>query len=104
MEVLALEDKLEQATNKRDNNLRKLLELKLSWQQLESGKLANLEKREQLKREYDEKERQHHAAIILQNKIKVMYISKLKNKRLKAAGNKKKQKGKKKKKTASHSR
>lgn len=94
-EVLTLKDQLEVVTKRREENLKALLELKVSWQQMENSKLADLADKERLKREYEEKERQHQAATILQNKIKTMYLSKLKKKRSKAGG---KKKGKKKKK------
>lgn len=96
--ALELNNQLEQRTLQRDNNLRILLKLKLSWQQLKSNKMADIANKERLKREHELKEIQHQAATILQNKIKVMYLSKLKKKKAKAGGKKKAQKGKKKKK------
>lgn len=98
IKALELNNQLEQRTLQRDNNLRILLKLKLSWQQLESNKMADIANKERLKREHELKEIQHQAATILQNKIKVMYLSKLKKKKAKAGGKKKAQKGKKKKK------
>ena len=96
--AIELNDQLKETNLQRDNNLRILLKLKLSWKQLENNKMADIANKERLKREHELKERQHQAATILQNKIKVMYLSKLKKKRTKAGGKKKVQKGKKKKK------
>ena len=56
---------------------------------MENKKLAEVASKERLRREYDEKERRHEAATILQNKIRAMFLSKLKKKRSKAAAKKK---------------
>lgn len=92
-----MNDLLNKVTTERDNNLKVLLDLKLSWQQMEDRKQAEIENKVRLKNEFNEKEIQHRAATILQNKIKVMYLSKLKKKKAKGGGKKKAQKGKKKK-------
>ena len=88
-------DKIEE----RENNLKVLLELRLAWQQSENKKELELKKKLRLQSEREDEDRQHHAATILQNKVKVMYLSKLKKKTSKTGGKKKKpSKGKKKKK------
>ena len=93
-----IEIQFEKATEIRDRNLKVLLELRLALQEREKKRDLERQEKECLEAERDEKERQHHAATILQNKVKVMYLSKLKKKASKGGGKKKKSSKKKKKK------
>lgn len=69
---------LEFLVEQREANLKGLIELRLSWQQRENKKELATQEKARLKRLQDDSERQHEAAIILQNKIRMMYLSKVK--------------------------
>lgn len=89
---------LRESVEERESNLKILLDLRLSWQQYKNKKETVVQEKILMKALHDEKEKQHQAAIILQNKVRVTYLSKLKKNTRKIGKKKKNSKGKKKKK------
>lgn len=89
---------LRESVERRESNLKILLELRLLWQQYENKKKTIAQEKILMDTLHAEKEMQHQAAIILQNKVRVTYLSKLRKSASKLGKKKKASKGKKKKK------
>jgi hypothetical protein len=85
---------LERLCQKRESNLKVLLELKLTWQEYNNRKVVEEEEKLRNKAVFVEKEKQHHAATILQNKIRVTCLSQLKKSTKKKIPTRKKKKSK----------
>lgn len=76
-----LRRQLDDLIRQREDNLKTVLELRLTWQQYENKKKATEEEQIHLKAKEIEMDREHNAAMILQNKIRVLYVSKLNKKK-----------------------
>ncbi len=76
-----LRSKLDDLIKQREDNLKTLLELRLTWHQYENKKMAEEEEQIRLKEKEIKMDREHTAAMILQNKIRVLYVSKLNKKK-----------------------
>jgi chromosome segregation ATPase len=76
-----LRRQLDDLIRHREDNLKIVLELRLTWQQYENKRKAEKEEQTRLQAKESEMDREHNAAMILQNKIRVFYVSKLNKKK-----------------------
>lgn len=90
-ELKYLDAELKKLRQQREESLKYLLELKMTLNRYEDKKRTQANEETHLKAIHDQKEKEHQAAIILQNKVRVLCSSKMKKTALKGIAKKKKQ-------------